>query len=135
MDREDERLGKIGAQRRHAVHLCTHVNAYAERFVRSIKESCLDRLIFFGAASLRKAIRDFVLHYHEERNHQGKGNQLLFPRDVLTKATPHGKVRCRQRLGGLLKHYHREAASGSRSSRSSWLASTWRDCSAWCRRF
>jgi putative transposase len=110
MDGEDERLGKIGAQRFHAVHLCTHVNAYAERFVRSIKESCLDRLIFFGEASLRKAIRDFVLHYHEERNHQGKGNQLLFPRAVLTKATSHGKVRCQQRLGGLLKYYHREAA-------------------------
>lgn len=56
-----------------------NLNAYAERFVRSIKESCLDRLILFGEASLRKAIRDFILHYHEERNHQGKGNQLLFP--------------------------------------------------------
>src|SRR5947208_11932137 len=53
-----------------------NLNAYAERFVRSIKESFLDRLILFGEASLRKAIGDFVLHYHEERNHQGKGNQL-----------------------------------------------------------
>jgi hypothetical protein len=68
------------------------------------------RLILFGGASLRKAIRDFVLHYHEERNHQGKGNQLLFPRTLLSNAAPHGKVRCQQRLGGLLKYYHREAA-------------------------
>src|SRR3954464_6081873 len=87
-----------------------NLNAYAERFVRSIKESCLDRLILFGEASLRKAIRDFVLHYHEERNHQGKGNQLLFPRAALSNAPTHGNVRCEQRLGGLLKYYHREAA-------------------------
>ena len=87
-----------------------NLNAYAERFVRSIKESCLDRLILFGEKSLRRAIRDFILHYHEERNHQGKGNQLLFPRAVLSKAPPHGKVRCEHRLGGLLKYYHREAA-------------------------
>jgi putative transposase len=87
-----------------------NLNAYAERFVRSIKESCLDRLILFGEASLRKAIRDFILHYHEERNHQGKSNQLLFPRAVLSTPAPHGKVRCQQRIGGLLKYYHREAA-------------------------
>jgi transposase InsO family protein len=87
-----------------------NLNAYAERFVRSIKESCLDRLILFGEASLRKAIQHFILHYHEERNHQGKGNQLLFPRAVLSNAPLHGNVRCQQRLGGLLKYYHREAA-------------------------
>jgi putative transposase len=87
-----------------------NLNAYAERFVRSIKESCLDRLILFGENSLRRAIRDFILHYHEERNHQGKGNQLLFPRAVLSKAPQHAKVCCEHRLGGLLKYYHREAA-------------------------
>jgi hypothetical protein len=64
--------------------------------VRSIKESCLDRLILFGEASLRKAIRDFILHYHEERNHQGKGKQLLFPGAVLSNAPPDGNVRCQQ---------------------------------------
>jgi transposase InsO family protein len=69
-----------------------NLNAYAERFVRSIKESCLDRLILFREASLRRAIQHFILHYHEERNHQGKGNQLLFPRAVLSNATPHGNV-------------------------------------------
>src|SRR3954454_1731222 len=86
-------------------------NAYAERFVRSIKESCLDRLILFGEDSLRTAIRDFVLHYHEERNHQGKDNQLLFPRAAaIPVSSHHGIVQCQQRLGGLLKYYHREAA-------------------------
>src|SRR3954470_2799362 len=87
-----------------------NLNAYAERFVRSIKEGCLERLILFGEAALRKAIGDFVLHYYQERNHQGKGNQLLFPRAALSNAPTHGNVRCQQRLGGLLKYYHREAA-------------------------
>ena len=87
-----------------------NLNAYAERFVRSIKESCLERLILFGEASLKKSIQDFILHYHHERNHQGKGNQLLFPRAILSNAPSHGTVRCQHRLGGLLKYYHREAA-------------------------
>src|SRR4051794_37037718 len=85
-----------------------NLNAYAERFVRSIKESCLDRLILFGEAGLKKAVQNFILHYHAERNHQGKGNQLLFPRT--TEFPQQGMVRCQERLGGLLKYYHREAA-------------------------
>ena len=56
-----------------------NLNAYAERFVRSIKESCLDRMIFFGEESLRTAIQNFVAHYHSERNHQGLANQLVSP--------------------------------------------------------
>jgi hypothetical protein len=83
-------------------------NAVAERFVRSIKESCLDRLILFGEESLRKAIQNFLLHYHAERNHQGRGNKLLFPRAA--EFPERGIVRCQERLGGLLKYYHREAA-------------------------
>src|SRR5436305_9406731 len=85
-----------------------NLNAVAERFVRSIKESCLDRLILFGEAGLRKAVRSFILHYHAERNHQGKGNQLLFPRAA--EFPEQGMVRCQERLGGLLKYYHRQAA-------------------------
>ena len=56
-----------------------NLNAYAERFVRTIKESCLDRLILFGEDALRTAVREFVAHYHGERNHQGIGNLLIFP--------------------------------------------------------
>jgi transposase InsO family protein len=56
-----------------------NLNAFAERFVRTIKESCLDRLILVDDASLRKAIREFVIHYHEERNHQGLGKPAAFP--------------------------------------------------------
>ncbi len=53
--------------------LSPNLNAYAERFVRSIKEECLNRMIFVGQASLRRAVTQFVAHYHEERNHQGLG--------------------------------------------------------------
>ena len=54
-----------------------NLNAYAERFVGSIKAECLDRLIFFGEASLRRALREYTMHYHHERNHQGMHNRLL----------------------------------------------------------
>jgi len=89
-----------------------NLNAYAERFVRSIKEECLDKLILFGEGSLRRAIDQFVEHYHGERPHQGKGNMILFPSNVTTNpACPRaGPVLCRQRLGGLLRFYHRAAA-------------------------
>ena len=56
-----------------------NLNAHAERFVRSIKESCLDRMIWFGEGSLRKGISEFVTHYHGERNHQGLDNRLILP--------------------------------------------------------
>ena len=85
-----------------------NLNAFAERFVRSIKEECLGRMIFLGQASLRHAVKHFMAHYHAERNHQGLGNQLLQP----LSATPllRGVVRRRQRLGGMLSYYCREAA-------------------------
>ncbi len=85
-----------------------NLNAYAERFVRSIKESCLDRMILFGERSLRRAVREFVVHYHCERNHQGLDNQLIFPEKSAAK--PGAPIECRQRLGGMLKYYHRPAA-------------------------
>ena len=85
-----------------------NLNAYAERFVRTIKESCLDRLILVSERSLRQAIREFVEHYHHERNHQGMGNQLLFP--ITTTARRDLPIARRARLGGLLKYYHRPAA-------------------------
>jgi len=56
-----------------------NLNPHAERFVRSIKESCLDRMIFFGEASLRTAVQNFVEHYHSERNHQGPANRIICP--------------------------------------------------------
>jgi transposase InsO family protein len=85
-----------------------NLNAYAERFVRSIKESCLDRAIWFGEGALRKAVQDFLAHYHKERNHQGLENRLIQAEDGHLGAT--GEIQQRQRLGGLLNYYYRAAA-------------------------
>jgi transposase InsO family protein len=86
-----------------------NLNAYAERWVRSVKEECLAKLILWGEGSLRRALHHYEAHYHEERNHQSKDNRLLFP--VPTPAVlGERKVRCRERLGGLLKYYERQAA-------------------------
>ena len=85
-----------------------NLNAYAERWVRSVKEECLSKVILFGERSLRRALSNYVDHFHAERNHQGKGNVLLFPR--VNDRQREGPVRCRERLGGLLRYYHQEAA-------------------------
>jgi len=83
-------------------------NAFAERFVRSIKDECLDRMILFGEASLRRALTEYVAHYHTERNHQGVGNRLLEP--LSTVSATDEPIQCRERLGGMLNFYCREAA-------------------------
>ena len=85
-----------------------NLNAYAERFVRTIKESCLERMILFGEPSLRRAIQQFMAHYHRERNHQGLDNRLIFPGPADTD--PSAPIECRQRLGGMLNYYYRQAA-------------------------
>jgi hypothetical protein len=77
--------------------------------VRSVKEECLSRLILFGEASLRHALPQYVAHFHHERHHQGKGNVLLFLA-VNQDVERQGPMQCRERLGGLLKYYRREAA-------------------------
>ena len=64
-----------------------NLNAYAERFVRSIKESCLERLIWFGERSLWTAVQNFVAHYQGERNHQGLGNRLILPNPTISSVT------------------------------------------------
>ena len=87
-----------------------NLNAFAERWVRSVKEECLSRLILFGESSLRRALQQYIVHYHEERNHQGKENLILFPTQTEARKKEDGAVRCRERLGGLLKYYEREAA-------------------------
>jgi transposase InsO family protein len=86
-----------------------NLNAYAERWVRSVKEECLARVILFGEVSLRHVLTQYVEHFHHERNHQGKDNVLLFP--IISQDTARqGSMQCRERLGGLLKYYTREAA-------------------------
>ena len=95
-------------QGRLAVQLSTWANPHAERFVRTIKESCLDRLIFFGEASLRTAVQNFVQHYHSERNHQGLENRIICPDPAHPAAS--GAIQRRQRLGGMLNYYYHDAA-------------------------
>ena len=80
-------------------------NAHAERFVRSVKEDCLERMILFGEASLHRAIREYVEHYHAERPHQGLDNEIIAP----TPRRGEGNIERVERLGGLLRHYRRVA--------------------------
>src|SRR5437667_3893972 len=94
-----------------------NLNSYAERWVRSVKEECLSRLILFGESSLRRALQQYIVHYHAERNHQGKDNRILFPSQTEARRNK-GAVRCRERLGGLLKYYEREAAYQSTGQRT-----------------
>jgi hypothetical protein len=74
--------------------------------VRSIREEGLDRLILFGDRQLFRALDEFVAHYHGERNHQGLGNELITPAVGVAGGS---RVRCRDRLGGLLRYYYRAA--------------------------
>lgn len=83
-------------------------NAHLERFMLSLKSEALDRMIFFGEASLRNTLAQYQAHYHEERNHQGLENQLIDPGDEVGVIA--GTIECRERLGGLLRYYHRKAA-------------------------
>lgn len=85
-----------------------NLNGHIERFMRSIREECFRRLIFFGEQSLRTAVTEYIAHYHRERNHQGLANRLVEADSESERTT--GVVKCRERLGGLLKYYHRDAA-------------------------
>ena len=79
--------------------------------MRSVKEEALSQLILFGERSLRYALTEYVTHFHQERPHQGKGNVVLMPAVASAQVTTRGNpIRCRERLGGLLKYYDRAAA-------------------------
>lgn len=85
-----------------------NLNAHAERFVRTIKDECTNRLIFFGDRSVYRAVVQFLGFYNRERFHQGMGNELLTPAPL--PASMNGRLVCRERLGGLLRYYSRQAA-------------------------
>ena len=86
-----------------------NLHAYAERWVRSVKEECLSRFILFSEHSLSHVLKEYVAHYHQERPHQGKGNVVLLSSPDQDSACQ-GPIQCRERLGGLLKYYARDAA-------------------------
>ena len=83
-----------------------NLNAYAERFVLSIKSECLDRMVMLGEGHLRRAVASYMEHYHLERCHQGIGNR---PIEGVPKLAS-GPVERKERLGGILSHYYRRAA-------------------------
>jgi putative transposase len=85
-----------------------NLNAFAERFVRSIRDECLRRIVPLGERHLRRIITEYMDHYHRERNHQSLDNQLVVPRAANENAV--GPVQCRERLGGMLRFYYRNAA-------------------------
>ena len=85
-----------------------NLNAYAERFVRSVKSECLAKIIPLSERHLCKAVKEYTEHYHQERNHQGLGNELIEKRSIGPNVD--GIVSCRERLGGILKYYYRRAA-------------------------
>ena len=101
-------IASVGVQSLQLPPRSPNLNAHAERFVRSIKESCLERVIWFGEGSLRKGIHEFLAHYHSERNHQGLDNRLISPNQ--SHAGNRGRIRRRERLGGMLNYYYRTAA-------------------------
>ena len=96
-----------GAKPRRLPARSPHLNACAERCVESVTSECVGRIVPLGEGHLRAALHEFVLHYHEERPHQGLGNERIAPKTTLIGTGP---VRCRERLGGVLKFYYREAA-------------------------
>ena len=103
----DDVLASAGVQSLRLPPRSPNLNAFAERWVRSVKYECLTKLILFGERSLQRALAEFIEHYHSERNHQGKGNVLLFPAPAAP--TRRRTVHCRDRLGGLLRYYCRVA--------------------------
>jgi transposase InsO family protein len=84
-----------------------NLNAYAERFVRSIKSECLAQIIPLGERHLRRSVSEYIEHYHQERNHQGLGNKLI--KRSSQGCVSDGPVECRERLGGVLRYYQRAA--------------------------
>ena len=85
-----------------------NLNAYAERFVRSVKCECLAQIIPLGERHLRHAVKEYTEHYHFERNHQGIDNKLIDDRRSTTSMI--GGIERRERLGGMLNYYSRRAA-------------------------
>lgn len=88
-----------------------NLNAHLKRFFGSLKSECLDRMIFCGEQSLRNAIREFTAHDHGERNHQGLANRIIEPSDEVGQTE--GVIAGKERLGGLLRYYHRQAEQRS----------------------
>ncbi len=85
-----------------------NLNPHIERFIRTIRDESLSRLIVFGENMLRNAVQQFLVHYHTERNHQSLDNKIIQPGDEVGRQE--GDIECRERLGGILRYHYRAAA-------------------------
>jgi putative transposase len=103
-----ELLARAGVRSVRLPARSPNLNAFAERFVGSVRRECLDRVVPLGENHLRQLLREYVAHYHAERNHQGLANTLILAAN--SKGAAGGQVRRRQRLGGVLNYYYQAAA-------------------------
>ena len=101
-----ELLTSAGVQVIQTPFRAPNANAHAERFVRSVRTECLNRVIPLGERHFRETLQTFVEHYHHERNHQGLGNRVF---EYRAPKSPGPRIRRRERLGGLLSYYYRAA--------------------------
>ena len=105
--RAEQFLGTAGVRVVRTPAFAPNCNAYAERFIRSVKGECLNRVMPLGERHLRGMLRQFAVHYQHERNHQGLANELIDSPGVRPTA---GAVRRSERIGGILSYYYRAAA-------------------------
>ncbi len=101
-------LNKSGTKPVRLPSRSPNLNAFAERFVLSIKTECLNKIIPLGEKHLRLAIKEYMAHYHTERNHQGLDNRIILSDDSVGRSE--GDIKTRSRLGGCLNYYCRDAA-------------------------
>jgi len=99
---------EVATRRVHFAGCTPNLNPHIERFIRSVKDESLSRRIFFGESMLRNAVRQYLVHDHRERDHQGLDNRLIEPGDEVGRRD--GEIQCRDRLGGVLRYYYRDAA-------------------------
>jgi putative transposase len=104
----DEIFKAEGIRVKRLLPRCPNMNAYVERFIQTLKQECLDHFVVLGEKHLSHVVSEFVKHYHEERPHQGIENVPIMA--MTTHKGDEGEIVCRERLGGLLKHYARRAA-------------------------
>ena len=115
----DRDLRNAGVEVRKTAFRAPNTNAFVERFIQSIEQECLDHFLIVGEQHFNHLVASWLEHYQTERPHQAKENELLVPfrrpkkrcRDLPSVDVPRVRdVQCRERLGGLLKHYYRKAA-------------------------
>ena len=103
-------LGSVGVKAMQLPPRSPNLDAHCERWIKSVKTEALLKRMLFGERSLRHGLGNYVTHFHTERNHQGKGNVILFPAPADRIGGSSGAIRTRERLGGLLRFHYREAA-------------------------